>query len=581
MPNRLTYILAGIIILVLLWTAFLSMIQDSLTFDELAHIPAGYSYLTQKDYRVNPEHPPLIKDLAALPLLFLNLNFPKNDQTWLQENSAPAWWVQFDLGTKFLYESGNNPRAIIVASRFPMIFLLIALALFLFKWARKLGGNYAGLAALVIFSFSPNFIAHGRLVTTDVGAALGALMAAYFWLKFLKDPKKINVLWAGVFLGIALLIKFSMILLIPFLGIITIVYALIHDNKINNLKKYILKAGLAGIIAFLLIWPIYQFHIWNYPADHQARDTAADLTSGKISAPANLVIWMSNKPILRPWAQFFRGVLMAGNRTTAGNTVYFMGEISASGWRYYFPVIYLLKELLAFHILTLITLAAALFLSLKRKLSFSIKEHFTLFSFLVFLSIYWLTAVMGNLNIGVRHILPTLPFIYLSVILVLKEVLFKAAPIFKKALISLVFLLLAAMTFSSLSSFPYYVSYYNLLAGGTENGYKYAVDSNYDWGQDFYKLINFIEKNNIQKIYLDYFGGESPKYWLGEKYIQLNPKEFKETPRGWIAVSLNQMMGGVAKPKPGFDQQTGYYLWLEDYTLKAKAGDSIFIYYKN
>ena len=101
--------------------AFLSMRSDSLTFDELAHIPAGYSYLTLQDYRLNPEHPPLLKDLAAAPLLFLDLNFPSDKELWLQTKEAPAWWVQFDLGREFLYRSGNDPKQIILFSRLPMI----------------------------------------------------------------------------------------------------------------------------------------------------------------------------------------------------------------------------------------------------------------------------------------------------------------------------------------------------------------------------------------------------------------------------------------------------------------------------
>ncbi|MBI2041704.1 MAG: glycosyltransferase family 39 protein [Candidatus Nealsonbacteria bacterium] len=581
MPNRLTYIIAGALILTLFWTAFLSMKQDSLTFDELAHIPAGYSYLTQKDYRINPEHPPLIKDLAALPLLFLNLNFPAKDHLWLQENSAPPWWVQFDLGTKFLYESGNNPREIILWSRFPIILLLISLGLFLFKWARELGGNYAGLAVLALFSFSPEFIANGRLVTTDVGAAFGAALAAYFWLKFLKEPKNLNVLWAGVFLGVALLIKFSLVLLLPFFAIITLIYALNSDQKMANLKKYIFKFIIAGAVSLFVIWPVYQIHIWNYPIEHQVRDTIADISDNDIAPLKNLTIWMAGNPILRPVAQFFRGILMATHRTASGNTVYFLGQISASGWRYYFPVIYLLKVPLAFHIITLLTIIATVILAIKRKLAFDIKKHFTLLSFFTFLAIYWLTAINGKLNIGIRHLLPTFPFIYLLAVLILKEIMAKLPPSIKRASFVLICSLLAWYAFSSLSSFPYYISYFNQLAGGTKNGYKYAVDSNYDWGQDFYRFIDFVKKNNIQKISLDYFGGENPKYWLGDKYIKLNPREISgNLPEGFVAVSVNQLMGGVAKPVSGFDQQTGYYRWLDEYDLRAKAGNSIFIYYK-
>jgi len=88
-----------------------------------------------------------------------------------------------------------------------------------------------------------------------------------------------------------------------------------------------------------------------------------------------------------------------------------------------------------------------------------------------------------------------------------------------------------------------------------------------------------VEKEKIEKIYLDYFGGEDPVFWLGEKYIKLNPKEIKEPPHGWLAVSLNQLMGGIAEPTTGFDQETGYYSWLKNQTPAAKAGHSIFIYY--
>ncbi|HZX50240.1 MAG TPA: hypothetical protein VFE94_03840, partial [Candidatus Paceibacterota bacterium] len=138
---------------------------------------------------------------------------------------------------------------------------------------------------------------------------------------------------------------------------------------------------------------------------------------------------------------------------------------------------------------------------------------------------------------------------------------------------------------SSLMAFPNYIPYYNALAGGTENGYKIAVDSNYDWGQDFYRLLDFVEANNIQKVYLDYFGGEDPAYWLGNRYAEMrcgDPNRQQTCARakqekGWVAVSANQLMGGTASPVTGFDQPTGYYAWLLDFE-PTRLGTSIFIY---
>ncbi|MBU4481422.1 hypothetical protein KKH59_03900 [Patescibacteria group bacterium] len=66
MSNRLTYIIATSLLVFVFFIAFLSTRDDSLTSDELVHLPAGYSYLTQKDMRLNPEHPPLIKDFVQL-----------------------------------------------------------------------------------------------------------------------------------------------------------------------------------------------------------------------------------------------------------------------------------------------------------------------------------------------------------------------------------------------------------------------------------------------------------------------------------------------------------------------------------
>ena len=75
LSNRVTYFAAFLLLAAMFFAAFFSLKQDSLTFDELAHIPAGYSYLTEKDYRLNPEHPPLAKDLAGWMMsIFLDID---------------------------------------------------------------------------------------------------------------------------------------------------------------------------------------------------------------------------------------------------------------------------------------------------------------------------------------------------------------------------------------------------------------------------------------------------------------------------------------------------------------------------
>ncbi|MDP2640947.1 MAG: glycosyltransferase family 39 protein [Candidatus Yanofskybacteria bacterium] len=579
-----TSITAGVLLGIMGILALLSMKQDALTFDELAHIPAGYSYLTQQDYRVNPEHPPLAKDISAFPLLFLNLNFP-TESPWWQQEDPPAWWVQFNLGTEFLYESGNDPRQIIFWSRVPMILLLLLCGWMLFCWTRKIAGDKAALAALFLFSFSPTLLAHGRLVTTDVPAALGAVLAIIAWVSFLKNPTSKNVLLAGFALGIALLLKFSMILLIPSLGILTILHILL-SNQWRETAKYVSFSVAAGFVAlFLVIWPVYQFHIWNYPQERQTRDTIADLSPGEITASEQAAIWMSDKPLLRPIAQYARGALMASQRSSFGNTTYFMGEVFSGGKLSYFPTMYLTKIPLALHVLTLLLLLLALlrFRSMIRNIPLDI------WGAVIFISIYWAVTLSGNLNIGVRHILPVLPFTYLLIAWAGNRLF----PFFEGMRARILFfggatLLFSWYAFSSLSAFPHFISFYNESAGGTRSGHEVAVDSNYDWGQDFYRLLEKVEEHNIEKLRLHYFGGESPSYWLGEKYLEMNCSDQREEKQrtckeaqeegGWIAISLNELKGGSSKQAPGYDQDTTYYGWLSAHEPVDQAGTSILLY---
>jgi len=593
MSNRLTNIIAIFLMAFMFLMAVFSMKDDSLTMDELAHLPAGYSYLTQKDMRLNPEHPPLIKDLAGFPLLFIKeINFPSEIKDWKDDING-----QWGFGNVFLFKSGNPADKMIFWGRIPMILILILLGFYIFKWTRELFGNKTALLSLFLFSFSPTFLAHGRLVTTDVGAAFGVVFATYYFLKSLQNPNKKNIILAGISLGIAQCLKFSLILLLPFFVFLTFVWWLIFSKKIKEALKILFFTFLIG---FLFIWPIYLFHTWNYPPERQLKDTQFILTSYAdgpssiteacfsmkkiLRCPAEIVIWAADKQIVRPLAQYGLGLLMIFQRAVGGNTTYFLGEVSAAGWKNYFPIVYLIKEPLTFHILTIIALLYAAWLIKKpfwitpvSRAKEWIKNHFSEFAMLIFIFLYWLTSLSSNLNIGVRHLLPVFPFTILLVSAMIGN--FLKAPYLKLKYLILGGLLLW-QAISVLATYPHFLAYFNEIVGGPDKGYIYVVDSNLDWGQDLKRLKKWLDENNIQKIYLDYFGGGDAEYYLKEKFIPWwgtrNPAEL---PKGsYLAVSASLLQGGRGKPVPGFDQPSGYYLWLNQYPPVAKIGYSIFVY---
>ncbi|MEK7500741.1 MAG: glycosyltransferase family 39 protein [Patescibacteria group bacterium] len=592
-------LLAGLIIVTAVILAVFSVKNDAITTDESPHIPAGYSYLTQKDMRLNPEHPPLIKDMAALPLLFQKLNFDAEHPSW-KTNINDQW----SFGPHFLYESGNNPDAIALGARLAVMLVFVLLGLMVYKWGRERLGAGPALLALALTVFSPNILAHGRYVTTDVGAAFAFLIALYCFVKFLTEPSKKHLLFAGLSFGAAQLLKFSLVLLVPLYVFLIIVLYLVKQKlnpKTGRLWKYLRALVLIFVIGFLVIWPVYQFHVWNYPPERQKADTESILGSFPVRPLADLTVWMADKPLLRPYAQYLLGLLMVSQRAGGGNTTYFMGEVSSTAWPSYFPTVYILKEplpiLLAISTLLLWTIIrtiiktlrspnfqrslkirTSLLVELVDQASRWIQNNFTEFSWLAFIVFYWLSSVSGNLNIGLRHVLPTFPFIYLAIAWQTQKWFraksWLAGRPFKILIASVLMLWYLA---ESLLTFPHYLAYFNELAGGPANGYKYVADSNLDWGQDLKRLRDFVERNGIEKIKVDYFGGGSPRYYLGDRYERIDPNN-PDDRHGWIAVSATLLQGGRARAVKGYDRDTTYYRWLDNYEPVAKIGYSIFVY---
>jgi len=578
--KKTSFLIASCLLIFMGVVAIFSMKGDSLTMDEVAHLPAGYSYLTQKDMRLNPEHPPLIKDLAGFPLLFIKgVKFPSEIKDWKEDVNG-----QWGFGFHFLYHTGNPADKMIFWGRIPMILLMLFLGLFIFFVARELFGERAGLLALFLYSFSPTFLAHGRLVTTDVGASAGVFIPSYFFIKALKNPTKKNIILSGITFGLGELCKFSVILLVPFYLFLGGVWWIL---KMGRLKEVLKVLVLTAIIGFLIIGIFYQYHVWNYPPQRQARDTEVLLGSTPYPIVREILVWSATKPILRAFAQYFLGLSLVFQRAAGGHTTYFLGEISAAGWKNYFPVVYTIKLPLAFHILTLIALfyccgwliKAPFWVRPIERLKEWIRSHFMIFAMLCFIFLYWGVALKSNLNIGVRHLLPTLPFTMVLVSGGISKFLENGR--FEKLKYGVIGGLLLWQAFSFISIYPHYLSYFNEIIGGPKNGYLYTVDSNLDWGQDLKRLKKWVEEKKIDKIFVDYFGGGDAKYYLKEKFRPWwgtrDPREFPKN--NYLAVSVTFLQGGRGNPAPGFDQPWGYYLWLDNYKPIAKIGYSIFVYY--
>ncbi|MFI5205994.1 MAG: hypothetical protein ACHQVK_03560, partial [Candidatus Paceibacterales bacterium] len=371
------------------------------------------------------------------------------------------------------------------------------------------------------------------------------------------------------------------------------------------------------LIAFAVIYIVYFLFTFNQPLDKQVSDTKFILGSFAggpnknceqpvgfmdikicfnsdpllLRKVADLDIIMAGNKITQPFAQYLLGVLMVLQRSEGGNTGYFMGQVSASGSPLYFPTVYALKEPLPILILVFVAFLISfgktvkrIFKEKSRVVKYFFSEYlglsFAEFAMISFVVFYWLYSINSPLNIGFRHIFPTLPFLYIlsagvwkkvflkinlegksglkAVLSIIKIALWSSFEVFLLCVLVLWFLLETAI------STPYFLSYFNELGGGTQNGYHYVADSNYDWGQDLLRLKDFVDSHpEIDKIAVDYFGGGNPKYYMGDASSggkveywwssKGNPStgSGQVPPIHWFAISINNLQNSIQPMAPG------------------------------
>lgn len=591
-------IAAGAIIIIAVFLSVTSSWNDSPIVDEIPHIGSGFSYIDRGDFRLNPEHPPLAKDLAGLAAKITGASGETAyaDRHWTEDING-----QWGFGRQFIFNSGNDATALVRSARLPQLIFFILLAIVVFVWTKKLYGPPAAVIALFLFSFSPTVLAHSRFVTTDIPALFGIVFAAYFFIRFLKNQSAKNLWLAGLVFGIAQLTKFSVFLLVPFFLVIALLYVFLKIGFKRLDTYYALRNTIfVFAIGFLfIVWPVYYFHTWNYPPELQKFHTEDILETHGNRFLAETVVFMSDKPVIRGLAQYGLGLLMVTQRQSGGNTTFFMGEVRNWAWPEYFPVVYFLKEPLAFWGLIILALsypAVKIRLrtarSILRATAHWSRNHFTELTMLLWIALYWYTSIRANLNIGVRHLLPIYGFTYI----LLAGQITKIAGSFSKKKLAACCLSLVALSgwylIENLRAWPHYLSYFNQTAliqpawikekkaGYIPGGHNYAVDSNLDWGQDLKRLADWVKRNGVRNISLDYFGWADQSYYLGNNFNWIwagrykNAGEFlAEFPQGGhIAVSASFYMGSREKPETS-------YAWLDDYKPLAVIGNSIFIWY--
>ncbi len=231
--------------------------RQSATYDEPAHLVAGYSYWKTPDIRLQPANGILPQRWAALPLLWKDIKFPS-----LQ---SPDWHASNDLemGRQFLYKSGNDARQMLRLGRRMIALLGAAMGVIVYCWPLRLFGPPGGLLSVLLFSVSPTLLAHGALVTSDMAAALFFLAAIGAWARVLQRLTPGRLAASCLASAALFLAKFSAPLLIPM--VVVLMAIRFTPAGVTNISRRpggnplrpirLLRNMVAlGIVHFVMIW---------------------------------------------------------------------------------------------------------------------------------------------------------------------------------------------------------------------------------------------------------------------------------------------------------------------------------------
>jgi len=511
-----------------------SYVRESGTSDEASHLTAGYMALTLGDYRIDPEHPPVVRMWAAMPLLFTSgITLDTNIPPW----QARRFW---DFSHEFVYRQ-NDADKLLSRGRFMIVLLGVLLGWLVFFWARELYGFWVAVIVLGLYATEPNILAHSRLVTTDLGITCFFFGTIYFLWRTSRELSVRNVAGLIVCFALAQVTKFSALLLAPIVALLLLIRVCQSDawgSRIGRARKSTVAIALVVLLAagsYFTIWASMGFRYLPAPSrvDPDPLMRTKPRVTGFVPTLSSVVNWIDRQHWL---PNIYSQGFLLGQGKAQMRPTFLMGQFSNTGWWYYFPMAFLFKT----SITVLVLCGSALVLCAVDRRTFFRNEIWLL----VPVAVYLAAAMMANINIGLRHILPIYPFILL---LCGKSISALQTRLPRQWLL----LLLVAPSLELATVYPHCLAFFNQLCGGPRHGHMLLADSNIDWGQDLKGLKQWMEKNHVQHINLAYQGNADPAYYhISCTYLPAPPifaVDRVEGPwvPGYVAVSVNEFHNPV------------------------------------
>ena len=501
------------------------------TFDEAVHLAAGYSYWATGDFRVNVEDPPAAKLAWALPgTLTGAATFTPDPGQWDRNDE----WL---IGQDFLYaEPGRVERVLNPARRVNLLFGAGVVGLVGWWAYRAWRSRLAALMAAALAGFDPTLTALSGVLTTDAALTLFTTLTAYLVWEYAGRPDRRVLVAAGVCLGLALGSKFSAVASAA--------------------------AVAAGVLAFVAAGGSFPMRGEPCGGRFPERLRAAAAPAVRVTVVALVVLAGCYGFVRFPaWGVGLKQQLARG--AFGDPHFFFLGDVRTTGSPWYFPVALALKLPLSTTTLFALGVVGTLWGPFDRR-----------WLLLAVPPVAFVAAMTAaGVDLGVRVVLPAVPFIYLW------AARLAVAGRWRGPRLLLVAVGGAGAVFAGVRAAPHQLAYFTEPVGGPEAAVRLLGDSNLDWGQDLPAVRDFMERERLPVIALAYYGTCPPRYY-GVRYRPLPTWGNLEPPpadpgpppgRQVVAVSAGNLQGTYL-PDPDT------YAWLRSRKPVAVLGGSVWVF---
>jgi len=540
--------------------------RKSITIDEIVMIPAGYYHVAARNFELIHDHPPLSKIIAAVPLLFIQPEEIRPDQITGAPGSSDERWEHMER----FWE--NNPEKFLSMSFWPRVFMIaltVGLGLLIFSLARELFGPLAALLAVALFTLEPTVLAHGRVVQTDMPAAFGYFLFFFRLRRYALDQSWRRAAWLGFATGLAVLTKFSMLLVGPIIVSHFAVEVWRSSARRQAAKKFGGHLAVAACVSVLIVNAAYFFQhrrlaSWDVQWIQE--------TFPAIGRPLTLVT--SVLSYVLP-VDFVLGILRQIWHNGIGHPAGFLGMYSRTGWWYYFPVAFALKTTIPF---LLLSLAALVWAGVKAIRKRDADYPWILAPFII----YTVYVLFSRIDIGVRYYLPAYPFLFILAGALLASLLKSRRAVRAGMFVAIAWF--GWIGIEAVRAFPNHMSYLNQLAARQPHWW-YLSDSNVEWGDDIPQLAAYLRARGETRVRADFLGDFLVLHHYGIEPVKADWDNYQEPEKTRYAAIGASFLNGSTVPdmmidgrRATEDERVNLFAKYRQKPPEAVFGGSIYLY---